>query len=102
MDQKYRGRGAEPTGYLPYLGFSQVCYWIRDRDPRDLESFSDVSMPDEDLVALNKKIGRTAFDTTKWLEVLSQLLDVLEAGRIKATGRLKWTGNPRTLPAHYW
>jgi hypothetical protein len=36
------------------------------------------------------------------VEALLQLLKALEAGRVGATGTRNGTGNPRSLPAHFW
>jgi hypothetical protein len=94
--------GAPSTFHTSYLTVYQVVRWIRDRDPEVLEGQWDFPIDDDDLRALQDKIADKAVAKSRSLDALLQLLAALETGRVKATGRLKWVGNPRLLPAHYW
>lgn len=94
--------GALSTFHTSYLTVYQVVRWIRDRDPEVLEGLWDFPIDDDDLRALQDKIADKAVAQSRSLDALLQLLAALETGRVKATGSLKWVGNPRLLPAHYW
>jgi hypothetical protein len=86
---------------MRYLTLWQACHWILYRVPETLEPSRFTSLADDVLEELAGVInGRVT--ASKPIEGILKLLAALEAGQVKATGRLRWTGNPSTLPAHYW
>jgi hypothetical protein len=93
----------KPAALSTYLTVYQVYMWIRFRTPEAVEERQrDYAISNHELKALQEEIAGKAVAKSRSLDALLQLSAALEAGRVKATGRLNWIGNPRVLPAHYW
>jgi hypothetical protein len=119
MDRYSQSPGLLPTFHTPFLTMYQVLWWILYRDRKVLEydpRWDNFPIFDDDLQALQDKITAGESDAdlqdkiaagksvanSSVVDALLQLLASLEAGRVRATGRLRWDGNPAPLPAHYW